>query len=269
MGVWLESPYGFKEKMLLVGGGGVGKSNAVLSVARRVKGQFWVIENEVSPSYQRALETDFVDIQDRVTVDEVAGWEEFAETLARVVEHADAAQDWLVIDSVTPTWDDVQIWYNRQVHNGKSLADHMIEMRAKAENTGAFQKEFGGDGKFGFINAEYFEKCYGQLKKWKGHLIMTAEADAIRSDEKDQSIKDVFGHTGIKPKGQKKLHHVTHTALVMGKRAAGDYWMTTAKDRNRREMEREKVQDFATDYLKGVAGWKLKVQKDQEQGEAA
>ena len=262
--VTLVSPYGFKERMLLVGGGGVGKTNAVLSIARKVKGKFWVIEDDVSPAYQRALETDFCDLTN-VDVTEVNGWEEFAAELAKAVEKGNPEEDWLVIDSVSPSWDAVAAWYNDMVHEGKSLSEYMVEVRARTANLNAFQSEFGADGKYQFINKEYFEKVYGELRKWKGHLIITAEADLLSDKERDQSIKDVFGHTGVKPKGQKKLHHVTHTVLVLGKRGPGDYWMTTGKDRNRSDMERQSVRDFAVDYLKGVAGWKLKVERDQEE----
>lgn len=264
MGIGLESPFKFRERMLLTGGGGAGKTTAVLSIARRmVVGKMWVIDNDFSYSYARALDTEFTDVRDsgRVEVIEVGdGWEEMVEAVARVLREGDHADDWLVVDSSSPTWDAVQSWYTEKII-GKSLADYMVDVRKSTDNMKDFNKVLAADGRWQFINKEYFESFYGAIRNWRGHLILTAEAQALSSQAGDEE-RELYGHLGVKPKGQGRLHHICHTNLLLVKRGHGQWAMTTIKDRNRKEMERQPVNDFALDYLKGVAGWKVKVVAD-------
>jgi hypothetical protein len=273
MGIKLESPWKFRERMLFTGGGGAGKTEAVLSIARRLsKGKMWVIDNDFSYAYERALETTYTDVRDegRVEVIEVGdGWEPLVEATARVMREGDHNDDWLVVDSASPTWDAVQGWYAQQVMGG-SLAEYMVELRKNSADMKEFNKALAADGRWQFINKEYFDKFYGVIRNWRGHLILTAEAAAIGRDESDE-IKEVFGHLGYKPKGQGRLHHIGHTNLFFVKRGHDRWTVTTVKDRNRQEVERMDVKDFAMDYLRGIAGWKVVVEAKpvQQEGEGA
>jgi hypothetical protein len=139
----------------------------------------------------------------------------------------------------------------------------MVEVRKGTDNMKEFNKVLAADGRWQFINKEYFENFYGQLRKWRGHLVLTAEAQALSSQASEEE-RDLYGHLGVKPKGQGRLHHICHTNLLLVKRGHQQWTATTIKDRNRTEMERMTVNDFALDYLKGVAGWKVKITQDAD-----
>lgn len=262
--ITLESTLPFKERILLFGGGGVGKTTAVLSVARRVtKGKFWVIDNDFSYAYERALATDFADVdRSRIELIEVGdGWEDMKAALERVLAESTSNDDWLIVDSLSPTWDAVQSWFSQTVI-GSSFSEYIVELRAKVSDMSEFNKILAADGRWQFINKEYFEGFYGPLRRWKGHYILTAEGKAL-SGQADEEEKELYGHLGVAPVGQKRLKHLCHTNLYLAKKGHGAFVMTTAKDRNREDQERVEVKDFALDYLRGVAGWKVVLPKKQ------
>lgn len=253
----ITSPYRFKERILLFGGGGVGKTTSVLSIARHTaEGKFWIIDNDYSLAYERALATEFDDIDpDRVEIIEVdADWEECCNALTRVLEEGDPdAGDWLVFDPFSPTWDYVQAWMSQQVH-GADIDAHIVKLRAEADDIKAFNKELTESMNWQIINRTYSERMYKALRKWKGHLILVAEAKATSRNDDDEQT-ELFGHLGLKPAGQGRLHHVASTNIMLAKAGHGIYKMSTAKDRNRDEMERVQFDNFALDYLRDVAGW--------------
>jgi len=277
----LESPYPFKERLLLFGGGGTGKTTAVLSVARRVPdAHFHVLDTDISYAYQRALALDFPDVEARgqITVHELDEWEAFVSATESVVEKGDHDKDFLVFDTVTWAWETVQAWMSDQVH-GEDIADFMRRLRTetrdakdaagKDDSISAFNKQLTEGMNWPIINKEYRRKVTSRLQKWHGHFIMTAEAtDVGRRD--DEELKQIYGSLGIRPAGQKSLHHVAATNLFLSKRGHDQFLMTTVKDRNHREVEREPFNDFAMDYLKDVAGWRPRVLKgDKDASEAA
>lgn len=263
MPVVLESPWGFRERVILFGAGGSGKTNAILKILERTTGKFWILDNDISAAYGRALETDFAHVpMERFEIIELdGGWNEFVEKLNYVLEHADPKNDWIVVDSATPTWDDAQSWFTETTMD-MTYAEYVAKVRAETSNVSDFSKVLAADGRWTIINKEYFEKFYGALKRWKGHFILTAEVTALGKDA-DETERELFGHLGVFPKGQKRLHYIGHTTILLSKRAKGAYTATTIKDRNREEMEYfEYGDDFAIGYLKNIAGWKAKVVKD-------
>jgi hypothetical protein len=45
------------------------------------------------------------------------------------------------------------------------------------------------------------------------------------------------------------------TVLWLTKKRIGEWYITTIKDRGRKELEDQAVGDFAEDYLQAIAGW--------------
>lgn len=260
----LRSPYPFRERLLFVGGGGAGKTEAVLQIARHIAtGDMYVFDNDYSFAYNRGLATTYSDVDERGHVhvhEETEGtWESTLRVLNETLDEADPATDWLVIDSATPTWDYVQTWYQEQVY-GHDKAAHMIELRKEYDDDlKAYHKALTDDMNWPAINQEY-AKFYRLIQKWKGHLILTAEAATLGKKEDDET-RMIFGWIGVKPKGQAKLHHVASTTLVFTHPDRGVWKLSTAKDRNRDELENEPIENFAMDYLQDVAGWTPKVKR--------
>lgn len=281
MAVSLRPQLMTRERILGFGVQGVGKSNNILTLARRCPTDtFWVVDNDYN-SYMRLLETDFVDIAQRppivaepprykdvqvqvvgnvVIFDlDVDAWEPYTPIIGQVVR-TQKRDDWLVVDSMTPTWDAVQGWFSEKVFD-KGIEDYFLEVRiakekAKKDKDPSTLGAFEGWIDWPVINKQY-SAFYSVLLKCPGHIYMTAETSKIEKDEAKE-VKGMFGSYGVKPKGQKRLGHIPMTVLLLSKDRAGSWYMTTVKDRGRRELVNEPVTDFAVDYMMKVAGWQMK-----------
>jgi len=271
MAVKLKSPHPFKERILFYGGAGAGKSEAVLNLARHTLGRFWVYDNDYSFAYNRALSTDYADVdqEGRMTVYEAdeQTWLSCMETLQEMVAQADPAEDWLVIDSITPTWSWVQNWF-QELHNGEDLTAHLIKLKLQhADDATAYNKAVLDDMNWPLVKKEY-QRLYRIIQQWKGHLIITAEGKALGRREGDEE-KMLYGHLGYKPSGEGSLHHMASTNLFLSHPARGQWVLNTVKDRNRDEAENLEVEEFALDYLRDVAGWVPVVGKKKAGGDDA
>jgi len=259
MTVLLRSPHPFPERLLLFGGGGAGKTEALLQVARHIGvGHMYVYENDISFAWDRALATTFTDVDERGVVELHRAdneWNNTLEIVAKITAQADEdAGDWVVLDSMTPTWEQCRSWYLQQVY-GEDAAGYLINLKsAHGDDMGAYSKALSESMNYDIINKEY-NRLYHLLFKWRGNLAITAEAQQLGGREDAESTM-IFGHLGVKPGGQKRLHHVASTSLLFMHSARATWKMSTAKDRNRVDMENEIVDDFAIDYLVPVAGWK-------------
>lgn len=258
MPIQLESPHQFAERILLFGGGGVGKTNTPLNImSHMAHGEMYVIESDYSLAYERALATDFQDIEHRVQVFAPGpDWTPFIEAFESCVSTGDPNVDWITVDPVGGSYDWVQEWSLDQQY-GRDLPSVMVELK----------KQYGADAKAyaaalsDMINWNLVKKEYSRfwkaIQKWKGNLILVAEAKAVRNNEKDDETKMLYGPLGFQPVGHATLKHVASTTLFLDHPKRGQWRMTTIKDRNREEMDKEPVDDFGIDYLQQVAGWSV------------
>lgn len=256
MAMKLQSPYPFAERLLLFGGGGVGKTQAVLSIAERLPAghTMHVLDSDYSRAYERALATDFTDAADAVVVHEVdPEWEPFKDQLAAIVAAGDPETDWLVVDPVSPSWEWVQSWYLEQVY-GHDLASHMVQLKKDAADTREYMRSVMEDMNWSVVKKEYAAGVYTPIQRWKGNLILVAEAKAL-TNQADDDEKMLYGPLGFKPSGEARLKHIAATTLFLDHPRRGVWRMTTVKDRNRVEVDKEPVDDFAADYLVEIAGW--------------
>lgn len=259
MTIQLRSVHPFPERLLLFAGGGGGKTEALLQIARHIgQGHVRVYENDISFAWNRGLATDFRDVDEagKVTLEPADGtWENTLEIVGRMIAESDAdAGDWIMLDSMTPTWEQVRSWYLQQVY-GEDAAGYLIALKKEhAADMSAYAKALADSMNYDIINKEY-NRLYNLLFTWKGNLAVTAEAAQIGTREGDEE-KMIFGHLGYKPAGQKRLHYIASTNLFLTHKSREVWVMSTAKDRNRDDMENEPVENFALDYLVQVAGWK-------------
>jgi len=237
-----------RERILLFGPGGVGKSEAVLRIGARVRpNRIFVLDTDFA--YDALLTDD--DDNMRVTPVDPSDWEGLLTAIEEIRKQV-TADDWLVIDGITPSWEAVQSWYTEQVF-GKSIDAYFLEVRKRtvdSKNLAAFE---------GFTDWNVVNKTYALLIKsilsWPSHLILTAEAAPL-GDAEGADNRATFGPLRLKPRGQKRLGHITHTVLYLSKTRAGEYQMSTVKDRRREELEFAPVRDFGRDYLWKIAGWR-------------
>lgn len=252
----LECPIPPRERLLVYGVEGTGKSKGLLDIARRVTdGKFYIMDNDLS--YERLLYTGYLDVAERGNVViENYDTTEWGLYIPQINEWRKVAgrNDWLVLDSTTPTWSAVSSWYSDQLF-GKDKAAHMLQLKKDSKSDREFHKAMSDSMNYTIINAEYF-KLYAVLARWPGHVYLTAEQDTIR-EEDEKGTRDVYGPIGFKPKGQKAIGHRTNTVLWMSRNRAGEWLMSTMKDRGREYMNKVVTTDFAADYLQGIAGWKM------------
>lgn len=254
----LRPPIKPREMILTMGVGGTGKSTAILEVARLCPSDtFYCLDSELR-NFDRLLATAFTDLTNVETIP-AEDWTDWAENIPKIASKMDA-NDWLAVDSATSTWDAVQAWFVEKIH-GTDIDEWFVAKRMEKENAGSGDKRgfaalSGSDGDWQVINKTYFKGFYNALLKVPGHVYLTAEQAKIDKED-DKDTKSAYGGTGFKPKGQKRLGHVPMTTLWLTKSGTGSWRMTTIKDRGRREMDDEKLENFAVDYLQGVAGWKF------------
>lgn len=296
----LLSPLRSRERILSFGIGGSGKSYDGLCIARASVGvTIWCIDND--NAYERLLETEFDDLgiresykgweekkyktakqksedpdpwggampeeglpadpNGRVVLFNCRGWTQQAWAFQYAVDHA-APNDWILYDSVSAPWEDVQSWFVQETF-GSSIDKYFMEVRMAAEKAGGDKKALGaleGWTDWPAINAVYRERIRQHVKYPPCHLYLTAELDAIGKDDKtDKAVAALFGRRGVKPRGQKRLGHDVQTVLWKEQKRNGDWVVTTVKDRGGREdLESTVVEDFAVNYLEDVAGFEWK-----------
>lgn len=257
----LRPPIRPRELILAMGVGGTGKSTAILEVARLCPDDtFYALDSELQ-NFNRLLATQFTDVQN-VEVTPVEEWSDWVDAIPKISAKMER-DDWLIVDSATPTWDGVQAWFVDKIH-GQDIDEWFIAKRQHNESIKSskdnkevkgFAALSGSDGDWQVINKVYFKHFYNALLKVPGHVYMTAEQAAIDKND-DKEVKAAFGAYGVKPKGQKRLGHVPMTVLWLTKSRVGAWAMTTIKDRGREEVEDEPLNNWAKDYLMAVAGWK-------------
>ena len=255
----ITSPHRFKERILAYGGAGTGKSTLTLNIARyRPDDHFHVIDMDYSMTYQRLLQTEYQDVDDRgnVTVHEVEPeWEHFVEVFAEIVANGDPDTDWLTIDPVTVTWDIVQSWWLDAVQ-GVDIADYMMQLRRDTDNSKEYSAALAEAMQWPAINKQYQQKFYRTFHKWRGHSILIAEASEL-GRQADADEKALYGFIGYKPKGQKTMPHAAATNVFLDHPKMDQWRFTTAKDRGRELQEKTPLDEFAIDYLVEVGGWEL------------
>ena len=240
----LKPPTDRRERILGFGAAGVGKSEMVLDVAQNVGGQVNVLDTDYA--YSALLGGMDVDVALYECPD---AWESVMDNIADVKRDAEV-DDWLALDSVSPTWSGVQDWYAQQVFD-EDLGDYFLKARMKAKDSKVLQP-FEGFTDWNVINKQY-AKLYREILSFKGHVLLTAEQTSVGDDSQ---MRQLFGNYGVRPAGQKRLAHIPHTVLLLTKTKVGEYEFTTIKDRKRPEVEKATLAGgFSHEYLRKIAGW--------------
>jgi hypothetical protein len=243
-----------RERHLIMGAAGTGKSQACFDVAKAVDGRVFVIDNDYS--WERMIETDpdggLIDLElSEVYHDD---WKGLITATASAVEQG-GRDDLLVVDSMTPTWQAVQDYFTDEVF-GQDADDYFLQVRKEQGERGSKLEAYDGWKDWTVINKLY-GRLYRNLARFPGHVMLTAEVEALGTGD-GAEIKGLFGPYRVKPRGQKRLAHTSNTIVLLGKDRAGEFSMTVCKDRGREKdetIENESWDDYAVDFMVGVAGW--------------
>lgn len=240
----LVSKSNARERILVLGGPGVGKTSAWLSIAERSPdAHFYVIDTD--HAVDRMIESRNLS---NVTHKTAAAWEDFVSITADYSAKM-RADDWLVVDFFSPGWDAVQDWYVQQVH-GKNLDTYFLEARKRQ----AKGNPIDGDKDWPIIKRVY-AKWVEALKTCPGHVYVTTPAQAV-GERDDAAVRAMFGVHGVRPAGNKQTGHWPHTVLLFTKTRVGEYVVSTVKDRERRELDKATVANFVNGYLIPIAGFR-------------
>lgn len=230
-----------KERILLLGPPGVGKTYSWLTIAAaNPDATFHVVDTD--NAVERMMKKPLSNVQAHVVYE----WEDLMSELAQLEIKED---DWVVVDMIGACWEMVQRHYSDQVF-GKSVDAYFLEARM-AQKKGS---PFDGRTDWSVINKMYNRFAMGLLRQ-PGHLLAVAPVEQISSDEKDGGILATFGAYGVKPRAQKHTGHLFHTVLLLGKTRTGAYTYTTVKDRARKDVEKQPLTNFHRDYLQAIGGW--------------
>lgn len=277
----LVNKIGSRERVLVYGGEGVGKSLGALDIARHLPSTttMYVIDND--NAWARMLEnrewagvaareawiwngkefepntTDFA-LEDggRVVVYSIDDWVGYVEAAERI-DGLVGRDDWWCIDSATPLWDDVQAWFVDQVF-GDSIEDYFMRVRLEMGDGDKGGLEGWKDYGTG-INPQFKAKLGKVLVNPPCHLYLTAEQAELGKLD-DRETKGLYGELGYKVKGQKRMGHNVQTVLWLTRGRGGVFKVTTAKDRGGRdEVEAWDVsgRGFVDWYLVEIGGWEM------------
>jgi hypothetical protein len=176
------------------------------------------------------------------------------------------SEDWLSVDMLSKGWDNVQEWFIESIFQ-EDIDDYFLRIRMEKERLKV--KDDKGKKSLGalegwmdwpVINQTYHKRVSTPLLRCPGHLFCVAEAQKLTDDD-DRSIKELYGTLGARPKGQKRSGHIMQTVMMQGRKRNGDFTLEGVKDRGRQLWNGEIMENFATDYLVGTAGWEKKFVK--------
>lgn len=253
-----------KERILLMGGYGAGKSNSWAELARYMReskapGKMFIIDTDFAAE---RYSDSYPDFYSNV---EVADVEDYDESLGAVKRFRDEARirrdenpdvnDWLVVDLADKPWDYAQEAFTIKAE-GKNVADWLLSIK-KGDET--MQGDWGINWKI--INKLYKE-FIGPVIRFPGHVLACTPVDLVKTGDRNgkggdsTEIQELFGRWGVKPKGQKDLGHQFLTVMLMQATSNGKWVMNTVKDVRREQVKGRGVQDFVSSYLIPIAGWR-------------
>jgi phage terminase small subunit len=241
-----------RERILVFGPAGAGKSRAWLSIARHFPSkQFYCIDSD--DSIERMLMDEEFDGMTNVHVYNTTGWRESEQHLA-TIQGIIRPDDWIVADMLCSQWDFVQNFFVEQIF-GKQKDEYFLEVRKTLKPGASKMETLKGWIDWNVINALYQDWINSICYRMKSNVFLAAKGVSL-GDKDEKEVVDLLSHIGIKPEGEKRNMFRVHTVLML--RRDKDNWiMSTVKDRARRYVERLQVRDFALQYGMAIAKWEI------------
>lgn len=248
---------GPRERILLMGGWGVGKSAAVVAIANYLlktgsDGIVYVVDTTFE------AERNFIDAHENVRIYTVGDWDEYMAAI-KEIRVASRPQDWLSVDRIDVVWDQAQAGYSEKAF-GKAIDEWFVEYKKEGGLGHAFSGEYGS-------NWVMIKRMHGafitEMLRFKGNVVACASMQNVTEPNRDGKggdsveVRAEYGKFGVRPGGEKNLGFLFHTILLLSEGKQGEWAFTTVRDRNRPQQKGKKMADFVVSYLVGVAGWKL------------
>ena len=242
-----------RERLLVLGGPGSGKTYGWLKLASHFKGaEIYVIDTEIGA--ERSLQ-EFPDLKN-VHIYPVVDWSEYRKAQKEIVEKAKES-DWIVVDMADKAWTTAQRYYVGEIFD-QEMGEYFLEARKKIKKDA--KSLFGGRDAVlkGWTDWVVITRIYEDfilplIYRSSAHLYLATAAQPVSEDD-DREIKELYGPYGLRPAGQKALGYQPDTVLLLA-HAKDGYYVTTIKDRGgRKYFDRQRLHNLCLQYGK-VAGW--------------
>jgi len=243
-----------KERILLEGPPGSGKSEQLLNVAiylRELGTQMYVIDLEDKlEAMILNRDDDFSNTKlsialswDEESSKKYKGFKQSCEDILSKVKPG----DWIGIDRVDLAWSMVQRWFTKGKY-GETLADKMMAKSKDMTKKSMFIPVFD-QGSWLVINEQYDQQIINILYESRCNVIMTCGIKGISED----TPADI-GRLGVLPRGQKELGHQPHSIFLLRQKrieARKFIWtISTEKDLKKRTyFDDDELFDFSQQYL--------------------
>lgn len=266
----LSAPTDRRERILIYGESGSGKSSAWVSIAD-------FVAKTRSPAVLHVLDTDHAweamsdpSFKERVVAHNVdVGDFKTWTPLLRDIRKELKPDDWLIVDMIDKAWTGAQSWFWESVSGESDLGN--VYLRSRTDDNVDIGGAYGAN--WGDINRLY-DSFMSMLISAPCHILAVTPADLIYVDKRS-GLPANANDTDIirfkyKPAGQKRLRHAFHTVLLAREicniKGDSEWNLTTVKERGpigkgkRVELKGEPVtagMGFVGAYLVKIAGWKL------------
>lgn len=237
-----------RERILLYGGTGSGKSFAWLSLAKQnPDNKFYCIDTDEAIARMKKYEFKDCNNIELYTSKDWKSCESNLFTIQQVIKPT----DWLIIDMLDTCWDYVQNYFVREVF-AKKIDDYFIEARKGAKPGATKLEALKGWVDWVVINKIYQDFINSVMYNMTCNVVATAKAVKLGTSD-DNDTQDIFSIVGYKPDGEKRNAYRVHTVLYLNHMFDG-YHITTIKDRGRKRFDNDFLNNFAEQYKKIIEG---------------
>lgn len=234
-----------KERLLIYGGPGVGKTYAILSLLRLYpKSKVFVIDVDDGAS---TTAEEFEDLdEDRLFYFKCKNFAEVIEDW-NIIEEEIEPDDWICLDMLGQFWELAQQDYVKEIW-GKDIGEYYKQMRKDAEDAKKQNKQVNLSGweDWSIIKKSHNSDFIEKIKRCGSRVLLTAGSKTLITSGRaadGPAIVSVFGKVGQKPVGEKHNPHRVHTILFLEKDSKGDYYVTCLKNRGKSAFEKTLVPD--------------------------
>lgn len=263
-----------RERLAIFGPPKVGKTHLFFTIAKWHKdlgsdAMFYAVSSDTSYEVL-SMNPEFEEL-DNITWEDAIHFQDYI-THARHFSSLMRPQDWLSVDLMADAWPAAQDEYAKvqTAQAGGNLED-MGDLWATAGKTDEYPI---GGWEWGMPNARYRILANNILLRCPGHVFLVYGQKSLLSDSgsgktgETAQTKEMFGHLGVKPNGQKDDPWRWHTILQVDSAGEKQQKLATAGERfGYREHVGQRmgnggvrpaaIDDFFLDYLVKVAKWEM------------
>lgn len=264
----LQAPSSRRERILVAGGPGSGKSSCWVSIAawiKKTKSDAKVRLLDTDLAYD-AYRSDYIeDVVEAYSAD-MENSDEWPQVLQKF--KADSRpDDWIVVDMADKLWEAARGYFWRTVSDGTSLGEiYMKAMQGDLDMGGPYGRNWD-------VMKKIYQDSMSPFLSARCHKLALTPAQEVFTDKSGAAlnVKDAeYVRFKYKPAGESRLPHLFHSVLlaqrIPSQKVEGTWTLTTIKEQGpiglpkRQDLHGEAVTaaaGFVGAYLVKVAGWKL------------